>query len=336
MSPRIMKSAISRNQRKTYTMLVYDVFRHFFPRGIRKGQTLLFRPPLTYHLSAWSLLLSLLFTGHSLECVSFKRCAYVYITKDEDAGVGPSHANGYSCASTHDGTYTRVYVWRLNAASAVAVTRRTDGALNPNGHKVDVWQNRPFRLYSNDRGRRKPARKYRVAAGAEGEKLGERNTIKINPSVIYIRPNKTRYDFCGRIIPRPVPLWRVRIASAVRACKRVRVCVCKSRRMHVIGFLPPALFLFNLRKNNLARAGEIFDLRQERTDGRTGGRSLVPSIICHSRSTAAATTYMRCLPHEALRARDVSPKVLHYSKYSAVLLNICTSVCMCARAYLFT
>lgn len=37
------------------------------------------------------------------------------------------------------------------AVVASAVTRRTDGALNPNGHKVDVWQNRPFRLYSNDR-----------------------------------------------------------------------------------------------------------------------------------------------------------------------------------------
>lgn len=42
------------------------------------------------------------------------------------------------------------------------------------------------------------------------KKLRKTNTIKINPSVIYIRPNKTRYDFCGRMSRPPVRRTRGR------------------------------------------------------------------------------------------------------------------------------
>jgi hypothetical protein len=83
------------------------------------------------------------------------------------------------------------------------------------------------------------------------KKVRERNTIKINPSVIYIRPNKTRYDFCGRILQHGRP-DAVAAEGAVRVYVYVNLgeCVLLDSFRRVISFQFPE-----------TRAGEIVDLR---------------------------------------------------------------------------
>lgn len=128
------KSKISRNRWVHYIPIQF--LGHFFIGVFEEDKRYCFPTP---HCNMFSWSSSSSFTGHSFGCTSFKRHVYNKGRRKMPEQDPRAWADIYLL------THTYTYVWRLNATATV--TRRMDGALNPNGHKVDVWQNRPFRLY---------------------------------------------------------------------------------------------------------------------------------------------------------------------------------------------